>query len=221
MKNVLIGIFIPLFAGTVFSQTTTAPGFTYFGSSLDILYGTRLFNENFYAQLNTIGHFKFAEPVQVAGLGFSGGVPVTGRSRSYYKYGHWSYCQVIPQRISVNDTLKCNINGYLLSLDILGTDLFRKAYAFHLLASFGFNTGRLRLHGNEWARQKNPFFAPRISLQPKVRIGRLLFSIRADYEWDVSSVNWRKTYFAKSNKADLQKFKQSCLTLFFCMGYMQ
>ncbi len=187
--------------------------------STDFIYGTRLYTDNFYNQLCTLENFRFNAPVQMAGFGYSGAIPVDGRYGSSYWYGHWSYQLVIPQKIIINDTISCNIKGYVLSLDIAGFDLFKRAKTFHVIGSFGFNTGRLRLQGNEWARQKNPFFSPRVSLQPKLRIGNLFFSLRGDYEWDISSVNWRRTLFATKDKIALQRFKQSGATVLFCIGH--
>ena len=186
--------------------------------SLDIVYGTRLFNNEFYSQVNTQRNFSFNRPVQVAGIGSSGVISMSGRYGTSWIGGHIAYCQVIPQKIAINDTVSCNLNGYLYSMTLAGIDIFSRSKTFALLASAGFNTGRLRLHGNEWARQKNPFFSPKFTLQPKIRMRMLVLSVRAEYEWDISSPNWRRTYPANENKITLEKFRETGTTILFCVG---
>lgn len=203
--------FCALAAVAAFGQTRKLESF-------DILYGTKLFKSNFYNQVNTLINYSYSSPVQLVGIGYSGGFNVT---RGQFDFvGHVSYKQVIPHRLAINDTIKCNINGFVFSACVFGWDFFSKSKIFHLLFSGGFNTGRLRLGGNEWARQKNPFFSPKISLQPKIAIGKIILSVRADYEWDVSSKNWRRTHFATKDKINLDPLKETGATVFFCFGFV-
>lgn len=186
--------------------------------SYDILYGTKLFKNNFYNQVNTLNKYSYSSPVQLIGIGYSGCFEVTRGSYNYV--GHISYEQVIPQQLIINNTIKCNLNGFILSVSVLGWDFFPKSKNFHVLFTGGFNTGRLRLGGNELVRQKNPFFSPMISLQPKIAIGKIILSIRGDYEWDVSRKNWRRTLFANKNKINLDTYKQTGASIFFCFGFV-
>ena len=188
-----------------------------FTQSAEIIYGTRLFTSNFNNQLNTVKYMDLGAPVQLVGIEESGG-NMFAINREWSMSGHFSYCQVIPQKITINDTVNCNINGFIFSFCLFGGDLFYKSKTFGLLLSGGFNTGRLRLSGNEWARQKNPFFSPKVSIQPKVRIKKIVLSLRGDYEYDISKPSWRRTYFANKNKIDLDKFKETGATIFFCFG---
>ena len=95
-----------------------------------------------------------------------------------------------------------------------------RAKVFAISMNYGFNTGRLRLHGNEWARQKNPFFSPMLSMRMGITLfKKMVLTVRGDYEYDISSPNWRRTYFADKNKIDLEKYIQTGLTLFFCVGF--
>jgi hypothetical protein len=186
----------------------------------NLVYGTRLFNKSFYNQLNTLKSFSINSPLQLIGVGWGGGIPVDGRFGSSTIYGHWSYTQVIPQQIKINDSIQGTINGYVLSIDIAGTRVLKKLKYFGLKISTGFNTGRLRLSDNEWVRQKNPFFSPKISIRPTTRIKKIVLSLRCDYEYDISSPRWRRTYFANKNKIDIDKFKETGMTLFFCLTYL-
>ena len=194
-------------------------GFCQIDGSLDLIYGNRSFKNNFYNRTNTLDNYKFGAPVQIAGIGYSGRIEVDGRYGEGYIYGHWYYTQVVPQKVTINDSVKCNLNGYMVSFSILGLGMFKSSSVFHLMLSSGFNTGRLRLHGNEWARQKNPFFSPSLTLQPRFLIGRMVLSLIAEYEFDISSPNWRRTYFATKNKIDLQKFRDTGATVYLCLGF--
>jgi len=187
--------------------------------SFDILYGAKLFNNNFYNQFNTINNYSYNSPVQMIGIGYSGGFAFTRSSWLDFD-GHLSYAQIVPHQLTINDSIKCNINGFVFSASLFGWDFFPKSKYFHLLFSGGFNTGRLRLGGNEWVRQKNPFFSPKLSLQPKIVIGKIILSVRADYEWDISSKNWRRTVFATKDKINLDSFKMDGTTVFFCFGFV-
>jgi hypothetical protein len=209
MKIIVFTIILCLLCKLSFCQSN---------GKVDLVYGNRAFNNAFYKQVNTLDNYSVNTPLQVAGFGYSGRIPVDGRYRSGYLYGHWYYTQVIPQKIRINDTIKANINGYMVSIDIAGFGMFRKSKIFHMMGSLGFNSGRLRMHKNEWARQKNPFFSPCISLQPRILIGSVVLSFIASYEYDISSPAWRRTYFATKNKIDLEKFKETGATLFVCLG---
>ena len=184
-----------------------------------ILYGTRLPQNNFYNQINTLGKYNFGSPLQMIGIGQGRYVSFTGRYTSVWRIVHYSYSQIIPQKIIISDTINCNVNGYVFSFSIAPFSLFKKSKFFSLHISYGFNSGRLRLSGNELVNQKNPFFSPMISIRPVVLIKKIKFTIRADYEYDISKPSWRRTYFTSKNKTDLDKFKQSGLTLFFGIGF--
>jgi len=186
-------------------------------ASYDLLYGTRLFNNNFYDQFNTIDNYVYGIPIQLIGLEFSGELSVT---RGAYKYfGHLSYSQVVPQNVIINDSLRGNINGFIFSFSVFGWNLIPKSKIFNILLSGGFNTGRLRFSKNELLKQKNPFFSPNLTLHPKLAVGKVVLSLRADYEIDISSNRWRRTISAKGNTIPLNTFNQSGATLFLCLGY--
>ena len=132
--------------------------------------------------------------------------------------GNLYYSQIIPQTILINNTNKCNVTGFNVGASF-GRDLFGKTEKFDLMINFGFNSGRLRLYENELTRQKNPFFAPKIGLQPRVKMGKLVISLTIEYDYDISKSTWRKTFFANSNKINIDKLKQTGLTTFIGIGY--
>jgi hypothetical protein len=184
--------------------------------SYELLYGTRLYTNSFYDQLNTFDNYSYGIPIQLVGIGYSGGFEV---SRAYNFFGHWSYSQVVPQNIIINDSLSANVNGFLFSFSVFGWNLIPKSKIFNIHFNGGFNTGRLRLSKNEFLKQKNPFFSPKLTIQPKLAIGKVVLSIRADYEIDISSNSWRRTASAKGDKIPINTFNQSGATLFLSLGY--
>ena len=220
MMKKLVFIFFVFQSALGFCQDTTkAKGSAQplYGTNY-ILYGTRLPQNNFYSQLNTVGKYNFSSPLQMIGIGQGRYVSLTGRYTSVWRVVHYSYSQIIPQKIIVNDTINCNVNGYVFSFCIAPLSLFRKSKFISLHISYGFNTGRLRLSGNELVNQKNPFFSPMISVRPVISIKNIRFTLRGDYEYDVSKPSWRRTYFTSKNKTDLEKFKETGITFFFGIG---
>lgn len=186
--------------------------------SIDIIYGNYLFRNNFDDQFNTIENLSLGSPVQTIGLSLSGAYT---RYKKHLYAVHYSYSQIIPQRIVINDSISSKINGFILSVNMLGIDLLPKSKIANCIVSFGFNTGRFRISGNEYIQQKNPFFSPTLSLQPKIRVGPIVFSIRGDYGFDISKKGWRSVNFTnKTNGINLNPFKQTGGILYFSIGWV-
>ena len=185
--------------------------------SIDLVYGYKSLNSDFYGQFNTLSKsFNSSLPLQLAGISFTG---TFDQSRGKPYDGHLTYCQVVPQQIIVQDSLKGNINGFVFGCTSWGFDIFPNSNRFDLQMSVGFNTGRLRITQNELLRQKNPFFSPEVSLHPRIELGKFVLSLRADFEYDISRKNWRRTYFASEDKVNLAGIKQSGLSLLAGIGY--
>jgi len=103
---------------------------------------------------------------------------------------------------------------------MFGKDLLPKSNIANCIVSFGFNTGRFRISGNDYKQQKNPFFSPTISIQPKIRIGPIVLSIRGDYGFDISKSNWRSVNFTnKNNGIYLSPLKQTGGIIYFSIGW--
>jgi hypothetical protein len=188
---------------------------------VSLLYGGKNYTENFYNQFNTLQHTTLFNPVQVIGIGVC--TPPdhfkTKKGKLARYVQHLSYSQVIPQEIRALDTVSARLTGFVFSASI-GLDLLGNSKHFNLMVSGGFNTGRLRMYQNELLRQKNPFFSPKISVEPGVRFGKVILSLKVEYEYDISSGNWRRTFFANKDKANLNSFQQSGLTTLISVGYV-
>jgi hypothetical protein len=184
--------------------------------STDIIYGNIFLKNNFNNQLNTFQNHQFLKPLQTIGIS----------SFSQYKFnsvknsdGYISYSQIIPQEINLSNGMHGKINGFIFGFSVFGKNVLPKAKVFKVFVSLGFNTGRIRISGDNFTSQKNPFFCPTISIQPRLKIKKIVFSIRAEYSFDVSSNLWRSLTITKSKGAiSLPNYSQTGLNLYFLIG---
>ena len=184
-------------------------------NSYDLYYGSRPSFQNFYNQLNTTNKFEFSRPIQIIGIGTSGRFPVT---RDGSICGHFIYNQIIPQSIYINDTIKCKITGFNFSFahgDVIST----KSERFALFYYAGFNTGRLRIYGNQLASQKNFYFSPKIGIQPKISYKNFAISFILECEYDITNPNWKHTLFSNREQTKINKIRQSGVTGQIGIGY--
>ena len=191
----------------------------------EVNYGYKTLTNSFDHNFNTINNFTLGKPLQTIGVRVNvANIPNTTEDKKTTTktfFGNYDlyYNQIIPQPVYVNGIYKCNITGFVLGYGA-GFDFFKKLKALHLIANFGLNTGRLRLYGNELTRQKNPFFAPKFGLQPRVIIGKLSISLTAEIDYDISKPEWRRTYFANTNKVNINTLLQTGFSTFFSVGYL-
>lgn len=178
-------------------------------------YGYRLPSQNFYNQLNSVSDFDVGKPLQVFGFTYSSHVLFGRRGTAD---GHGMYSTIIPKTIRINDSVSSKINGFVFSL-ALGKSLVTKSGALGIGAYLGVNTGRLRLSGTESLKQKNPFFSPKVGLEPRVLLGKMGISFILEYEYDLSKSGWRKTRFSNGDKLPLNSLRQSGITGLVCIGF--
>lgn len=221
MKGLLI-IFLSLISISFYGQTEIKDSLNNPNDStnkffpFDFYYGYRSSFQSFYNQLNTTNNFKFNKPLQTLGIGMSGEFNI---SRADNFNGHFIYSQIIPQTIHIKDTIKCKITGFIFSFAYGRTLLTAKSGIFNLGFYLGFNTGRLRMYGNELVRQKNPFFSPKIGLQPKIKLGHIDFTFIFEYEYDISKSDWKRTLFSNNDKVSLNNLRQTGITAQVGIGY--
>ncbi|MBL7890184.1 MAG: hypothetical protein JNL24_11555 [Bacteroidia bacterium] len=211
MKRILTTLLLYISFGASFAQNEKNVV-----RSIDLAYGYKIVQQNFQDNLNYVGNFSFASPLQFIGIGATDHTLI---SRSSEAETQLYYCQIIPRKILTRDSLDAYISGGMFSLGF-GIDLFKKSKLFDMFIFGGFNMGRLRLYGENMIKQKNFYFSPKLSLQPKVKIGPIAFSIRLDYEYDVSNPNWKKMYFSSAPAVFADKFRQSGFSAFVCLGYV-
>ena len=185
-------------------------------NSFDIYYGYHTNTQNFYNQLNTTDKLQFNTPIRTIGIGTSGNYVL---NRDGHFQGHTTYSQVIPQKITVQDSLIGSLTGFIVGL-AYGGGFTNKSRTLTLGYYIGANTGRLRIYGNEFLRQKNPFFSPKIGIQPKLRIGAVSITAIVEYAYDLSKPGWRKTNFANDQKVNMSGLRQTGINAQLGMGYI-
>lgn len=183
--------------------------------SSDIEFASKLYRNDFFNSLNTIDSYNINSPVHLIGISRSGKMLL---SRGEDFDGHFSYCQILPKRIRINDTIQPIIKGFIFGFGY-GRDLFRGSKSIDMIASIGFNTGRIKLSDKESINQVNPYFAPKISLQPRLNFNKISISFRVEYEYDISRSNWLNRSNQSTQYRDVNNFNQTSLICFASIGY--
>nr|WP_294862105.1 hypothetical protein [uncultured Fluviicola sp.] len=217
-----IAILICLFSFGVLSQRNSRDI-----SSVDLIYGFRTLNRPMFGpavekRYSTFSNFQWSQPLQFVGAGITllGDSLDTGGK---YFIGNLQICAYLPQRINLTDSLTAKSGGFNFGLTFLGLDAFPKVKNFDLVFNFGFDAGRILLT-NPGFQQRNLYFAPKISIQPKVKMGPVALSIVAEYGYDLTKDKWRKTWFGPGHQDNLTPYSNkigglSGLSWFVTLGY--
>jgi hypothetical protein len=185
--------------------------------SLDLLYGYRSGFQKFYDQINTTDKTEFNKPLQTIGFGITGKFLV-GPGKDFF--GHLCFHQIIPQTIKVQDSIACNITGFVIS-SAYGWSLIQKAKNINLYIYFGTNLGHLRLYDNSLTRQKNAFISPKAGIQPKIKLGPIAVSFIIEVEYDITNPNWKRSlFFPSKEQTHVSKLRQSGVTGQIGIGYV-
>lgn len=185
-------------------------------SSIDIVFGSKLYFHSFYNALNNIDTYRLNEPVELVGVSHTGRMYLT-RGKDFD--GHFSYTQILPSPIQLSDSLRPKIGGFVFGFSY-GKDLLRTSKLFDVIFGIGLNTGRLKLNDMASIHQKNPFFAPKLSLQPKINLNRIALAFRIEYEYDISRSTWLYQKSRPNLYDGVNSFNQTSLTCFFSIGYI-
>lgn len=184
-------------------------------ASFDIIYGQKVFAKNFYKQLNTFDSLNFKAPVKYIGFGFS------SHNVAMNPRGNYAICMyfnfIMSQPIKIHDTVTTKINGFAYNLG-WGTALRGPKRRLTLGFFVGFNTGFTKFKSAELGAQINPFFSPKIAIQPRLLIKKISFSVVLDCEYDVSNPQWRSFRSSKQSES-IKGFNQTGLSLFGSIGY--
>ncbi len=215
MKVILIILF--------FTQVTLAQKEYHTKTSIDfILMSKALNNPSFSKSLNSTTSFQFAKPINYVGIALTSGFIVNKRRETEGGYplnGYFEYLQVIPQKVTVHDSIEVKVKGFNVGITLIGFDLLQSE-KFDLIACFGFNTGRIWLNGNDRFKQKNPYFSPVLTLIPRLTIGKIALQLRCSYDYDVSNKNWKRKGAGDTELLSLDKFNYQGLNVAFGMGYI-
>jgi hypothetical protein len=182
---------------------------------MEVTYGYRIYQSGFYGHFNTTDQFSLQKPAQTIGVIWCGTWRTGKRNAEACIYYH----QIIPSTITIQDSLSAKTSGYVAGLTG-NFDLFKQSRTFDLIIAPGFSFGRNRIYGADNLKLKNYFFCPKLSLQPRVLIRKITASVALEYEYDITNPHWKSTWFSgKKGKAELQKFRQSCIVLNVGIGY--
>lgn len=185
--------------------------------SIELLYGKYFYRQGLQNQINTFQYFRFSEPIQSIGLNFN---VAYVRERRHDFTIHFSYTQIIPQKIQLNDSITGYINGFNFSNNLYGIDLTPKSDFSSIVLGLGFNTGRLRIKTDEYRSLKNPFFAPSLFFNPRFFFGHFSMAIRTDYQLDISKTHWRNIKLSnKSSTLSAPNLKQTALLTYLSLGW--
>lgn len=153
------------------------------------------------------------------------GWSVSGLSAPGSKYGgthHYSSLNIsiiTPKDITINDSLETKLTGYNFKSMLGLIDIFNKNYNIDLVILIGGEFGRLRLYNNPLLRKKNGYFAPKIEIQPKIKLKQLVIGGSFGYGYDISNPNWKNTWFTKDKSYTLDKLRQSGFSYQFFIGW--
>jgi hypothetical protein len=186
--------------------------------TLDVLYGNVFYQKTSNRNFNSFQHSKIGQPLQTIGLSITYSMSEDLVSHKYST--HVSYSQIIPQQLSINDSLLGRINGGIFSFNIFGYDFTSKSKVSSVILGGGFNAGRLRVSADDYRSLKNPYFAPAVFFNPRFLIKRLAISFRAEYQFDVSKKRWKSMVFSqKGSSFELENLNQSGLILHLSLGW--
>jgi hypothetical protein len=115
---------------------------------------------------------------------------------------HFSYNSIFSYHFfpstetTILDSITFRLKGFQLGYAI-GKDVFPNVKWFDLGLYTGFSTGRFRLYKQdpgiteEFLQYRNPFFSPKVIIEPRINLRHFIFAIRAEYLIDVGKGSWR------------------------------
>jgi hypothetical protein len=183
----------------------------HFMESMTISYEQKYFQNDFQSQLKSIyGRIpEFKKPCQYISVGYLGELET---ARGYDHTGFFTFNFLLPQPILVNDSVKQKIKGFHLTFTLAGLSLVATDH-FGMMICGGAKAGRVKLKDEQGVKMKNELVSPFAALYFKGTISIISIFAGAQYEYDVSSTRWKKTWFSKSSATSIPGFRQSGITL--------
>lgn len=96
----------------------------------------------------------------------------------------------------IADSIHIYLSGFQVGYAI-GKDVFPNVSWFDLGIYAGFSVGRFRLFKQdpgisyEFLQYRNPFFSPKVIVEPRFNLRRFVYAIRVEYLADVSNSQWK------------------------------
>lgn len=185
-------------------------------TSIDIIYRNKFYDADFRNQLPRVSN------VNLPSLPYFIGIQNTTQlniNREICFSGTLSIEQMLPVNIQLNDSINAKLRGFNVGVPIFGFDALHKYRNIDFLIFSGVNIGRLKIYKKDYINKKNPYFLPKISLMPRIALGKIVLSATAEYDFDVFSTRWKNLLFEKKYSNTLSGFRQSGFSLIFGVGY--
>jgi len=102
----------------------------------------------------------------------------------------------LPAEYNFSDSLKFRLSGYRIG-SVWSKDILYKSEHLDFLVGIGFSFGRISLirSDNSYFAQSgkytNPFFCPKVVIEPRFLFGPLSIAFRGEYLSDISNYSWR------------------------------
>lgn len=186
-------------------------------TSIDLIFCSHVYINNFIDQFNTFNNYQALQPVNSIGLSVSSFLLL---NKKYTTGFHYSYAQILPHDININDTLIGRINGFNYSMSLASINVTPKSKFSNVSFGIGFNAGRLRMKADDRRSQKNPYFAPALFFNPRFFIGPVVIGLRAEFQVDISKSTWRSVNVNKDQMPfTINEFRQTGLIPSFSIGF--
>jgi len=182
--------------------------------SVDVCYGSMIYKDNFYNQLNSHDSFNSNSPPTLLGIGVSGLERRIGPTYFIFEINAKKY---LPHQITINDSIKTIFSGASFGLGV-GKRFATQNRNLSVTCYLGFNSGRSTLNSENVSMHKQ-FFCPKITIQPKWMIKRLAISLILEAQGDVTSGKWTPTYLSKKDNAQVTSLYQTSIIGLVCLGY--
>jgi hypothetical protein len=174
----------------------------------------KYFLSDFGKQLKTLNQYQMEQPCNYISLSI-----ITDQYIGPYRYpSYFIFSYLLPANITVNDSIKERLNGYNMRFSFLGQNIIRKKH-LGLFFTEGLTFGRLKLVNEDKEKLKNAILAPYIGLVIRGTIKRLTFFAISEFNYDLSSAKWKKTWVSKKQQESIPSFKQSGLNFSIGINY--
>ncbi len=192
-------------------------------SSFDVIAMSKVLTKNqTFNSMNTLTSWKFGQPLNYVGLSFTACFtrsPSIFEKKPFSWDGYFEYLQMIPQKITLPNGIEAKTNGFNFGWTMLGADVI-KSKKVDLIVCGGFNTGRIWLQGSDAVRQKNPYFAPMITLIPRLVLGKFAVQLRGSFDYDITKSYWKRKGFRDAELQPLPNFKSTGCNVSVGLGYV-
>lgn len=102
----------------------------------------------------------------------------------------------LPAEYDFSDSLKFTLSGYRIG-SVWSKDILYKSEHLDFLVGIGFSFARISLIRNDNSyfaqsgKYTNPFFCPKVVIEPRFLFGPLSIAFRGEYLSDISNYSWR------------------------------